>query len=207
MPITHRIIARLPKIVMLKSVLVRYSAFLMRRPYAHNALNMAAIVTIGDCIAQNVDKEHSSYDIQRGMTVGFFGLCMGAPLRGWMVLLERISALKQPTFRNALIKTAINQCVWSPAYNSIFFLAVVLREASLAHSPSQPGVIPVPAWQQWIAKCKADLLKTQMVGNLWFFPVNVITFLHIPLNLRVPWNAAAGACWNVYLSLVGHRKG
>ena len=180
-----------------------YSAFVSRNPLRGNALSMGVVVGAGDVLAQAL--AGAPFDTERTATTAAYGLACGPPFRMWLLLLERVAVLRPPTLRNAVLKTLINQCVWSPLFNSTYFALVIVRQAWLhpidGASPSANSLL-----SSWIHKCRLDLLSTLLVGNLWFFPANTAIFRFVPLDLRVVANAAAVACWNVYLSTIGHRN-
>ena len=88
-------------------------------------------------------------------------------------------------------------------FNSVYFGIAIARKASKKPADNRSSASLV---QQWAAKCRADLLRTQLIGNMWFFPANTIIFRFVQIQFRGLANAFAVAGWNVYLSIVGNRR-
>ena len=183
-------------------MLRRYTELMSRRPLAGNALSMGTVVGLGDFAAQMVSgKGTQQFDWERLSITTAYGFAAGAPFRMWLTVLESIKRLQAPTLRTAIIKTAINQCVYSPIFNSIYFAITIARTAS-----KEPGSCEgVSLTKRWVDKCEADLLRTQLYANMWFFPANTMIFRFVQIQYRGLANAFAVAGWNVYLSLVAQR--
>lgn len=182
------------------AMLSAYTSFMSRRPLTGNALSMGTVVGLGDLVAQALGGQR--LDMERLSVTSLYGLAAGAPFRIWLTMLERIKTLQAPTLRNAVVKTAINQCVYSPMFNSIYFAIAIARTASKAPNERCDVASLV---ERWICKCKADLLRTQCVATLWFFPANTMIFRLVQIEFRGVANAFAVAGFNVYLSITGNR--
>ena len=190
-----------PQFYFTAAMIRAYTGFMSQRPLVGNALSMGTVVGLGDLTAQTIGG--APFDGERASITTAYGLAAGAPFRMWLTFLESIKKLQQPTMRNALIKVAINQCVYSPLFNSIYFAIAIARQAW--KSPRQDKIATRSFVETWAAKCRADLLRTQLVANCWFFPANTLIFRFVDVQFRGPANAVAVAGFNVYLSLVGNR--
>ena len=183
-------------------MLQAYTQLMSRRPLVGNALSMGTVVGLGDLMAQLV-RGGEQFDWERLSVTTAYGFAAGGPFRMWLTVLESIKRLQAPTLRNAIVKTAINQCVYSPIFNSIYFAIAIARSASKA--PPSDACDGTTLVQKWIVKCEADLLRTQLYANMWFFPANTLIFRFVQIQFRGLANAFAVAGWNVYLSIVGNR--
>lgn len=175
----------------LRKLLRRYNRFLQTRPILANTTTSAFLTGVGDVGCQ-VLWEERDYDILRTMRIVLYRIFVWGPSYTIFILrLERVFG-RTASPSTALKKLVVDQFVWSPPSNCVFFVWMTLLEGHGLDEVHRR----VYGNNFWDASFWAYL---KITWPYWIF-INGCAFSVVPLHLRLVWISCFGLIWNVVMS-------
>lgn len=185
-----------------------YKKRLHTNPIITNSITAGFTCTIGDLGAQQIEKYQFnkkterlkspwSYNYQRTVKNFVYGLIFnGAPFYFWYKYLDIL--FPKPILTQVLSKVIINQIFLAPIMNITYFsyVAILLNYKN--------G--PKDCLEKVKTKLEHSLIPTMITScKVWPF-IQLVNFYFLPPQYRTIYANAAGACWNIYLTLIGYKK-
>jgi hypothetical protein len=173
-----------------QSLWEKYAAFSERHPFESNMVTCGAIAVGGDAFMQLID-QRSSYDYLRTVRFVSYRLCVVIPLyTAWMAVLNKAS-LPGPPLQQAATKAVLDNLLFSPPAQLLFYTWMALLEGQNAKVALQ--------------RC-ASMMPVSLPASWMFWgPTQFVCFALIPPHLRVAYVQAAGFIWNIFLSCFGQN--
>ncbi|XP_039496506.1 mpv17-like protein [Drosophila santomea] len=161
------------------------------KAYLKEGLNVAAVMGMGDAIAQLLfdKKPFDELDAGRTLRFGILGLVfVGPALRRWYLLLEsRVPETYSP-MRRGVTKMLVDQTLFAPPFTMAMSFLVPLANGE-----------PIDRIRQRIL----DSYPSILVRNYMLWPAaQMINFRFVPLPYQVLYAQFIALVWNCYLSLV-----
>lgn len=187
-----------------------YKLKLQTNPLTTNTLTAGLTGVIGDFGAQHIEKYNNtkkpesersktpwSYNYKRTLKNFVFGVSFGGvPFYYWYKNLD--SWFPKATIGHVLSKVFVNQLIWAPTMNVAYFTYVTTL---LNYQNGFQDVL-----EKVTAKLKKEMIPT-MVTSWKVWPLaQLINFYFLPPQYRSIYANAVGACWNMYLTLIGYKK-
>ncbi|XP_017048061.1 mpv17-like protein [Drosophila ficusphila] len=161
------------------------------KAFLKEGFNVAAIMGLGDTVAQLFIEKKSLDDWDAGRTLRFSALGLvfvGPVLRRWYHFLESRVPKNQTPMRRGLTKMLVDQLLFSPPFTlTMSFLVPMVNGEHIDR----------------IRKRIFDSYPTIMARNYMLWPAaQVINFTFVPLRYQVVYAQCIALIWNCYLSLV-----
>ena len=152
--------------------------------------SIAVLVTTGDVIAQQfAEQRGKNHDFRRTARMGVVGLVIGAVLKPWNPLVERIVPGTPKTA--SFIKMLLGQSLSAPVMIYFFFLF------SLQFAGKQPHEIVETVQERY---------EQTLITNYKIWPVaQTLNFTFVPMQHRVGFVQIVAIFWNAYLSWMANK--
>ncbi|XP_052857438.1 mpv17-like protein [Drosophila gunungcola] len=161
------------------------------RAYLKEGINVAAIMGLGDTIAQLAIEKKSLDEWDAGRTFRFSALglvVVGPVLRRWYLFLESRVPKNQTPLRRGVTKMLLDQGLFAPPFTLFMSFLVPLVNGE-----------PVDKIRQRIV----DSYPTIMARNYMLWPAaQMINFSFVPLGYQVIYAQCIALIWNCYLSMM-----
>ncbi|KAL6063487.1 hypothetical protein QOT17_011497 [Balamuthia mandrillaris] len=209
-----------------------YRQMLHERPVLTNGLTAAALMSVGDVIAQTVRlRNHttsspaliaspapssrlgSRFDAQRNMVMtSWGGFFFGPTFYYWFRFLDR--KLPAKGLKVVLLKVSLTATLIAPPFNALFFAWTTTMEhlcaAATTTTPSQHKPTPSQRGRLILRdifdRWRNDLGRVCVnSAGLWGV-ANTLNWCLLPNHMRTAFSSVVSVAWNAYLSLVQHRK-
>eukprot|EP00056_Hartaetosiga_gracilis_P005724 m.88222 g.88222 ORF g.88222 m.88222 type:complete len:201 (+) comp12260_c1_seq6:2-604(+) len=186
-------------------------------------LTSAMLMLIGDTVAQYLETEEKTEDLgskkfmivtpnnlfpngfkidpTRSVVLALWAGSMGGLFTSWFRFMDRIFCT-WPRFSGVIGKVTLTSFGLSPFTNAAFLsMVTVVEHVVMKHERDATALA-------WAAQDKLDDEFTSTLVGSWSFwvPVNFVSWMYLPSHLRVAFGGVAAMVWNVYLSIVQHRK-
>lgn len=173
-----------------KSVWVKYSDLLARRPVATKAITGGVIGASADLTCQLVfENANGEFDVVRFLKFSFLGTFLVAPtLHYWYGFLGRV--LPGTSFSMTVQRLFFDQLVFSPSFLCLFMSSVLVLDGT-------PELIP--------SKISKEFVPTMLMNYTVWVPAMYVNFKFVPLQFQTLFSNVVGYFWNVYLSYVTHN--
>ena len=169
-------------------LLHRYVAALKSHPYSANSCSALVVCSAGDALAQAYDGRDSSVE-RTAKLAGWGAGWMGPAGVVWYGLLERLKG-------GVALKVAVNQAVFAPTTNALFYF---YNEAWQA-SPTRP------LKERYYERMSREFLPTMLSSVAYWVPTQAFNLSAVPLHFRPLFLNTAFIFWTAYLSFRGHRR-
>ncbi|EDV45215.1 uncharacterized protein Dere_GG16424 [Drosophila erecta] len=161
------------------------------KAYLKDGMNAAAVMSLGDAIAQFLfdKKPLDELDAGRTLRFGILGLVfVGPALRRWYLFLEsRISKTYSP-MRRGVTKMLVDQALFAPPFTMAMSFLVPLANGE-----------PIDRIRQRIL----DSYPSILIRNYMLWPAaQIFNFRFVPLGYQVLYAQFIALVWNCYLSLI-----
>ncbi|KAH8339703.1 hypothetical protein KR074_009539, partial [Drosophila pseudoananassae] len=161
------------------------------RAYLAESINVAAIMGIGDGIAQLLveKKPLSEWDVGRTARFSALGFVVVGPvLRTWFMFMESRVSKKHSPMRRGITKMLMDQCLFAPPF-------------TLAMSYMVPKINGEE--EQQIRDRIRDTYFTILSRNYMLWPMaQFVNFSFVPLQYQVMYVQCIALIWNSYLSMM-----
>mmetsp|Transcript_5644 Transcript_5644/g.12371 ORF Transcript_5644/g.12371 Transcript_5644/m.12371 type:complete len:192 (+) Transcript_5644:63-638(+) len=165
-------------------------------PRATNLITGALVMAVGDCVVQLTVEKASAVEPRRTAVCSSFNALISVPLGMWYGMLERrwpgVAAL------NLTRKVIVNQLLSSSLIPTGFLTWTSMGEAVLDGRGVNAACLD--AVESLRKNGAASVIQSFMVWG----PANTISFLFIPLQLRIAFMSSLGVAWGGYLSYLAH---
>lgn len=164
-------------------------------PQFSNACTGFITFTVGDIIAQKIDKNNSkNINVSRAIQLGLLGVVMnGFFLHRWFLILDKV--VGKSTKNGAVLKVIADQVIYAPfAIISFFGFACVMKPSAEFRM------------ETLIDKIQNDFVKTYIADCTIWPAANFINFSFVPLIYRASFTAVTQLVWQTYLSVVTHMN-
>ncbi|KAH8329938.1 hypothetical protein KR067_009062, partial [Drosophila pandora] len=161
------------------------------RAYVAESINVAAIMGVGDGIAQFLIERRSLSDWDVGRTARFSALgfvVVGPVLRTWFTFMESRVSKKHTPMRRGLTKMVMDQALFAPVF-------------TLAMSYMVPKINGEE--EEKIRSRIRETYFTILSRNYMLWPMaQFINFSFVPLQYQVIYVQCIALLWNSYLSMM-----
>ncbi|KAL6075434.1 hypothetical protein QOT17_003469 [Balamuthia mandrillaris] len=199
-----------------------YTSHLVERPFLTNALTSAVINSIGDALAQSLErrgrrlqeeqegvrqKEEVRWHPARTVSMFFFGLGISGPFSFmWFRFLERTYGSAK-SLSVVAKKVLTNQLFFAPTINTAAMSYCTIWKVFLAPSDESSSQISMAKTKDAVVeKLKKDFIPTWVNSTKVWPLAQSINFYFVPFQYRVLYMGLVATGWSAYLSTVGYRK-
>ncbi|KAH8420010.1 hypothetical protein KR009_004795, partial [Drosophila setifemur] len=161
------------------------------RAYLSEGLQVAAIMGVGDSIAQLLieKKELNDWDVGRTARFTALGLVVVGPvLRTWYMALERRVPKDYTTRRRGITKMLLDQGVFAPPFTLVMSYLV-------------PKINGEPE-EQIRKRIHEDYFHLLSRSYMLWPAAQFINFTYVPLSYQVLYVQCIAVIWNCYLSVM-----
>jgi len=171
-------------------VLALYGHCLESMPVLTKSISAALLIGFGDFVSQKLEHK-KSFDWARLFRVMTFAAFIGAPaLHFWYSFLD--TSFPEYTASHVLVKTTLDQCVFTPLSILVFFAVLGLGEGLSLEEISKD--------------LKVNFLPTLRTSFIVWPLASFINFCFVHAKFRIIFVGAVSLLWNSYLSFVKHTQ-
>lgn len=197
-------------VVMITSLLERYSNLLQTSPYPTKIITSGILGGIGDTLIQSLERKTSKkpFDVRRLFVFMLVTAFYIAPvIHNWFDFLNKMpipSGLSDPV--KAAVMMLVDQTFGAVFVTIGFFYAFEFAQSIVPKPKIAQGESWKPFYDAAYDTCKNCLWKT-LVANWYCWPIlNYVNFLFVPSQYRVLFSNVASIFWNMFLSNVANTN-
>lgn len=163
--------------------------------YIREGINVAAIMGLGDTVAQLFieNKRLNDWDVGRTLRFSALGLVFVGPVvRRWYLFLDSKVPKELPPMKRGIRKMLIDQCLFAPPFTFVMSCMVPLANF------------------ESIDQVKARIREsffTILARNYMLWPLaQFVNFSYVPIAYQVMYVQVIALFWNSYVSMVLNKK-
>eukprot|EP00055_Hartaetosiga_balthica_P005401 m.15783 g.15783 ORF g.15783 m.15783 type:complete len:266 (-) comp4524_c0_seq1:136-933(-) len=220
-PLKQPLLFAQPPITQRATVVQWYLKHLKTHPHRTNMVTSFILMLVGDGIAQHLEtntEDLGSKKVQfaapgtflpqgiqldptRSLVLSTWAGSMGVLFTSWFKYMDRVF-ISWPRFTGVIGKVTLTSVGLSPFTNVAFLSIVTIMEhIMIKHEFNSKKLM-------WAAEDKLEKEFIHTLLSSWTFwgPVNFISWMYLPPYIRVAFGGFSATIWNVYLSIIQHRK-